>query len=47
MIEIKDTTKTFGKKQNAFTALKDISLRIDDGQTVYQSQERVAPVKAH
>jgi len=34
MIEIKNITKTFGKKQNAFTALKDISVHIDDGQTV-------------
>jgi putative ABC transport system ATP-binding protein len=34
MIEFKNITKTFGKKQNAFTALKDVSLRIDDGQTV-------------
>ncbi len=34
MIEIQDISKTFGKKQSAFTALKNISLKISDGQTV-------------
>jgi len=34
MIELKNVSKTFGKKQNLFTALKDISITIDDGQTV-------------
>jgi len=34
MINIENITKTFGKKQNAFTALKDISLDIEVGQTV-------------
>ena len=33
MIEIKNLTKTYNyKKSNAFTALKDISLRIEDGE---------------
>ena len=33
MIEIKNLTKTYNyKKSNAFTALKDISLKIDDGE---------------
>lgn len=35
MIEIKNLTKTYNyKKSNAFTALKDISLKIDDGEMV-------------
>lgn len=35
MIEIKDLTKIYNcKKPNAFTALKDISLKIDDGEMV-------------
>lgn len=34
MIELQNITKTFGKKQNAFTALKNISLNIESGQTV-------------
>ena len=33
MIEIKNLTKTYNyKRSNAFTALKDISLRIEDGE---------------
>ncbi len=33
MIEIKNLTKTYNyKKSNAFTALKDISLKIEDGE---------------
>ena len=34
MIEIKAVTKTFGKKQAKFEALKDINLTIDSGATV-------------
>lgn len=35
MIEIKNLTKTYNyKKSNAFTALKDISLKIDNGEMV-------------
>ena len=34
MIELKHVTKTYGKKQNTFTALKDISLTIPDGASV-------------
>lgn len=34
MIEIKNVTKSFGKKQNIFTALKNVDLTIEDGQTV-------------
>lgn len=34
MIEINNLTKTFGKKDQAFTALKDISLKIPDGASV-------------
>lgn len=34
MIDITNVTKTFGKKQNLFTALEDISLTIEDSQTV-------------
>lgn len=34
MIEVKNITKTYGKKQNAFTALSDISFTIPDGASV-------------
>lgn len=34
MIEVKNITKTYGKKQNTFTALKDVSLTIPDGASV-------------
>jgi putative ABC transport system ATP-binding protein len=34
MIELKNVSKTFGKKQNFFTALDDINLTISNGQTV-------------
>lgn len=34
MIEVKNVTKTYGKKQNAFTALDDVSLTIPDGTSV-------------
>lgn len=34
MIEIKHLTKTYGKKQNAFVALKDVSFTIPDGASV-------------
>lgn len=34
MIEIKHITKTYGKKKNVFTALKDISLQIEEGTSV-------------
>ena len=34
MIEIKNLTKTYGKKQGAFTALDDISFEIPDGASV-------------
>lgn len=34
MIEVKNVTKTYGKKQNAFTALKDVSLTIPEGASV-------------
>lgn len=34
MIEIKNVTKTYGKKQNAFLALDDVSFTIPDGATV-------------
>jgi putative ABC transport system ATP-binding protein len=34
MIEVKNVTKTYGKKQNTFTALKDINLTIPDGASV-------------
>jgi putative ABC transport system ATP-binding protein len=34
MIEVKNVTKTYGKKQNAFLALKDISFTIPDGASV-------------
>lgn len=34
MIELKQVTKTYGKKQNAFRALDDINLMIPDGASV-------------
>jgi putative ABC transport system ATP-binding protein len=34
MIEVKDITKTFGKKQNVFTALDSVSVSIPDGASV-------------
>jgi len=34
MIEIKGVTKTYGKKQNAFTALDNVSFTIPDGASV-------------
>ena len=34
MIEVKNVTKTYGKKQNAFRALKNVSLTIPDGASV-------------
>jgi putative ABC transport system ATP-binding protein len=34
MIELKHVTKTYGKKQNAFVALKDVSFTIPDGASV-------------
>lgn len=34
MIEIRGVTKTYGKKQNTFVALKDISFTIPDGASV-------------
>lgn len=34
MIEVKNVTKTYGKKQNAFTALEDVSFTIPDGASV-------------
>lgn len=34
MIEVKNVTKTYGKKQNAFVALRDISFNIPDGASV-------------
>ncbi|MFT4532596.1 MAG: putative ABC transport system ATP-binding protein [Candidatus Saccharimonadales bacterium] len=34
MIELKNVSKVFGKKQNVFTALQDITLDIEEGQTV-------------
>jgi putative ABC transport system ATP-binding protein len=34
MIEIKNVTKTYGKKQNAFRALTDVSFTIPDGASV-------------
>ena len=34
MIEIKDVTKIYGKKKNAFTALKNINLEISDNTSV-------------
>lgn len=34
MIEVKQVTKTYGKKQNVFTALDDVSFTIPDGASV-------------
>lgn len=34
MIEVRDVTKSYGKKQNAFVALKDVSFAVPDGATV-------------
>lgn len=34
MIEIRNVTKTYGKKKNTFTALDDISIEIPDGASV-------------
>ncbi len=34
MIEVKNVSKTYGKKDNAFTALSDINLSIKEGSTV-------------
>ncbi|OYX44189.1 ABC transporter ATP-binding protein [Candidatus Saccharibacteria bacterium 32-49-12] len=34
MIELKNVTKTYGKKQNLFTALDDVSLSIPEGASV-------------
>lgn len=34
MIEVKNVTKTYGKKAQAFTALKDVSFTIPDGASV-------------
>lgn len=34
MIEVKNVTKTYGKKQNLFTALDDVTLSIPDGASV-------------
>lgn len=34
MIEVKNITKTYGKKQNAFVALKDVNFEIPDGASV-------------
>ena len=34
MIEVKNITKTYGKKQNAFTALDNVSLTIPKGASV-------------
>lgn len=34
MIEVKNVTKTYGKKQNAFIALDDVSLTIPEGTSV-------------
>lgn len=34
MIEVKNVTKTYGKKQNAFRALDDVSFTIPDGASV-------------
>lgn len=34
MIEVKHVTKTYGKKQNAFKALEDVSFMIPDGASV-------------
>ena len=34
MIEVKNVTKVYGKKKNAFTALKNINLEIEDNTSV-------------
>lgn len=34
MIEVKNVSKTYGKKQNSFTALHDVSFEIPDGASV-------------
>jgi putative ABC transport system ATP-binding protein len=34
VIEVKNVSKTYGKKQNTFVALKDINFSIEDGKTV-------------
>ena len=34
VIEVKDVTKTYGKKKAAFTALKDINFQIPNGASV-------------
>ena len=34
MIEVKHITKIYGKKKNAFTALDDVSLNIEEGSSV-------------
>jgi len=34
MIEVKNVTKTYGKKQNTFTALRDVSFKIPAGASV-------------
>ena len=34
MIEVKNITKIYGKKKNIFTALKDVSMTIEDGTSV-------------
>ena len=34
MIEVKDVTKTYGKKHNVFTALDDVSLQVPEGASV-------------
>lgn len=34
MIEVKNLTKTYGKKQNVFTALEDVNFEIPDGASV-------------
>ena len=34
MIEVKNITKIYGKKKNIFTALKDVSMTIEDGMSV-------------
>lgn len=34
MIEVRSLTKTYGKKQQTFTALKDIHFQVADGETV-------------
>ncbi|HMS50121.1 MAG TPA: ABC transporter ATP-binding protein [Candidatus Saccharibacteria bacterium] len=34
MIEVKNVTKTYGKKENTFTALDNVSFSVEDGATV-------------